>query len=130
MKNLIRISTILVYILFTQVYSVVHWHAHEDHDQIELRLSVHPPEFPLDDHGHEDHQNDSSEHEPNDHHFVGDWDYTYSSNTISYKLAEKPFFICEFFDHESQVLKRKPQEFPLKLPRHYLPKILPNRAPP
>jgi hypothetical protein len=130
MNKLLRITTIFIYILFAQVYSVVHWHAQEDHDQIELRLSVHPPEVPLDEHDHEDHQNHSGEHEPNDHHFVGDWNYTIPSNTLSFKLAEQPFFISEFFNHKSQVLNRKPQEIPLKLPRHYLPIFLLNRAPP
>jgi hypothetical protein len=130
MNKLIRISTILIYILFAQVYAIVHWHAHEHDDQIELRLSVHPPEFPLDNHDHDDHHDHEGEHEHEETHFDGDWDYTFPSNTFSLKLAEQPFFTSEFFDYESQVLNRKPQEIPLKIPRHYLPLTIPGRAPP
>ena len=126
MKNLIKTSITFLYIFFAQVYPIVHWHPDEHQDDMELRLSVHPPDFPVDDHNHQH----PDEHEHDDSHFVGNWDYTIQSNTFDLNLAEKHFVKYESFTYESQVLNRKPQDIPLKLPRHFLSKFLLNRAPP
>jgi hypothetical protein len=130
MDRIIKISCIIIYLLFTQVWSIVHWHADERHGKIEIRLSVHPPDLLIDDHDHEDHHDTPEEHEHDDTHFVGDWDYTYRVNTTIIESAS-PLLICIYsLIPESQVLDRAPQDIPLKFTQHYLQVVIPNRAPP
>ncbi len=130
MIRIIRISSIIIYLLFTQVWSIVHWHADEHHGEIEIRLSVHPPEFPIDDYDHEDHHDKPEEHEHDDTHFVGNWDYTFQAKTFSFKLAEPLLVSIKSLKYKSQVLNRTPQEIPQKYLRQYLHVAIPNRAPP
>jgi hypothetical protein len=108
----------------------VHWHAQEHHDKIELHLSVHPPEFPIDNHDHDGQQDHKSEHEHEDTHFVGDWDYTFQTKTFSFKIAVQPLDNIDILNNEPKVLSRKPQDIPLKFTQHYLQVGIPNRAPP
>ncbi len=130
MNSIIKISSIIIYLLFTQVWSIVHWHADEHHGEIEIRLSVHPPDLPIDNYDHEDHHDKPEEHEHNDTHFVGYWDYTFRVNTFSFESA--PLLLIGIYNliPKSQVLNRTPQEIPLKYLRQYLHVAIPNRAPP
>ena len=130
MNRIIRISSIIIYLLFTQVLSIVHWHADEHHGEIEIRLSVHPPELPIDDHDHEDHHDRPEEHEHNHTHFVGDWDYTFRVNTFSFESAPPLLISIHSLNPKSQILDRTPQDIPLKFTQHYLQVAIPNRAPP
>ena len=130
MNNIIKISSIVIYLIFTQVWSVVHLHADERHGEIEIRLSVHPPELAIDDHDHEDHHDKPEEHEHDDTHFVGDWDYTYRVNTYSFESATPLLIGIYSLIPESQELDRSPQEIPLKFTRHYLQVGIPHRGPP
>ena len=130
MNKISTISSLIFYLLFTQVWSIVHWHADEHHSEIEIRLSVHPPELPIDDHDHEDHHDKPEEHEHNDTHFVGEWDYTFLAKTFSFKLAKPLLVSINSLKYKSQVLNRTPQEIPLKFLRQYLHVAIPNRAPP
>ena len=130
MKRIIRINSIIIYLLFTQVGSIVHWHADEHHDEIEIRLSVHPPELPIDDHYHEGHHDKPEEHEHNDTHFVGDLDYTFRVNTFNFESAPPLLISINSLIPKSQVLDRTPQDIPLKFTQHYLQVGNPRRAPP
>jgi len=130
MKRIITISSIIIYLLFSQVWSIVHWHADEHHGELEIRLSVHPPDLPADDHDHEDHHDKSGEHDHNDTHFVGDWDFTFQAKTTSFKLAETLLVSINNLKSKSQVLNRTPKDIPLKCFRQYLHVAIPNRAPP
>lgn len=130
MNRIITINSIIFYLLFTQVWSIVHWHADEHHGEMEIRLSVHPPELPIDDHNNEDHHDKTEEHGHKNTHFIGDWDYTFQSKTLSFKLAEPLLVNINNFKSKSQVLNCAPQEIPLKCFRKYLHAAIPNRAPP
>ncbi len=130
MNRIIRISSIIIYLLFTQVWSIVHWHADEHHGEIEIRLSVHPPELPIDDHDHKDHHDRPEEHEHNHTHFVGDWDYTFRVNTFNFESAPPLLIGIYSLVPKSQVLDRTPQNIPPKFTQYYLQVSIPNRAPP
>lgn len=128
--RLLKIGYIFIYILFTQVYTSVHLHAYEHQDKIEIELSVHPPEFSKNHHGHDEHHDHATEHEHEDLHFVGDWEYNFQSRTFSPVLIVNSIIFHEIIDDEPPVLTRMPRDFPLKLPESFLPSILPERAPP
>ncbi len=130
MNSIIKISCIFFYLFFAQMYPIVHWHAQEHHDNIDLRLSVHPPEFPIDNHDHDDQEDHASEHEHEDTHFVGDWDYTFRAKTFSFKITVQPLDDIDILNNEPKVLSRKPQDIQLKFTQHYLQVGIPNRAPP
>jgi hypothetical protein len=129
MNNLIKTITITVYILFTQVYSVVHWHSDDHRDGIQLEVSIHPPELPVDDF-HNDPGHHTGEDNHDDNHFVGTKDYTFTSTIFPVKIESLSYIIQKNTEQESQVLNRKPRDIPPKLPRENLQEILPNRAPP
>ena len=130
MNRIIRIRPLYIYILFTQVYPVVHWHAQEHHDEIEIRLSIHPPEVLLDHSDHDDHHNKNDKHENEDTHFDGDTDYTLQTKTTNSKITAKTIKSYLILEIEPQVLSRIPRFMPLKIPGQYLPLSFPNRAPP
>jgi hypothetical protein len=130
MNRIIKVSNLLIYILFTQVYPSVHWHAQEHHDDVELKLSVHPPEVIMDNFDHDNHHDQDDGHEHEDTHFDGDRDYIFQAKTISYTFAVKTFKDFVTLDSEPQVLSRIPKYIPLKIPSQHLPLTIPNRAPP
>ena len=112
------------------MYPIVYWHEDEHDDKIKFHLSVHPPELLLDVQDHADHHDHLCEHDHEEDHFVGDRDYTLQSKSFRIQITKEQFFFYKFFGHESQVLKYKPTEIPLKFPGHYIAKNLANRAPP
>ena len=124
------IGSILIYILFAQVSPYVHWHAHEHQGEIDLRVSIHPPEIITDIHKHDDHHDQAQEHEHDDFHFIVDSDYINQVKTLTSFFTDHPFIIIDYLVDENQVLDRKPQDIPLKLLWHYLPSIVSYRAPP
>ncbi|KAA3616771.1 MAG: hypothetical protein D8M58_17340 [Calditrichaeota bacterium] len=130
MNHLIKISIILLYIVFAQIYPVVHWHAQEHHDDVAFRLSVHPPEVQLDSFDHDDHNDQADEHEHEDTHFDGDSDYTIHAKTTNSIITAKTLKSYVASEIEPQVLSRIPRYIPLKIPSQYLPLSFPNRAPP
>lgn len=130
MKRTIKISGLFLYILFTQVYPVVHWHAQEHQGDVELHLSVHPTELTLDTFDHDDHHDKSDEHEHEDIHFDADWEYILQTKTLHSPITVKAFQNFESLDIKPQVLSRIPKYIPLKVPSQYSPLSFPNRAPP
>jgi len=131
MNRILKISILFFYVFFTQVYPVVHWHAQEHDEDVELRLSVHPPEILLHDSIHDDHHDKADEHEHEDIHFEGDFDYTFQSKTIVSTTLFKSLNVSEvLYFKPSQPLSRAPIHTPLKIPSQYLSITIPNRAPP
>ena len=134
MNRIIKISCLITYLLFALVYPIIHFHAQEHHDEIEIRLSIHPPELISDkhshDHEHSDEHKHTDGHKHDDTHFAGDWDYTLQINSFSFKISEKQLFEVEILDEEHQVLSRKPQDIPLKLPPGFRLLNISERAPP
>jgi hypothetical protein len=130
MNRIIKITLLLIYVFFTQVYPVVHWHAQEHDNDVELCLSVHPPQvlFANFDHNNHHDQPDADEHE--DNHFECDWEYTFQSKTIDSAISFKALYDSETQDFEPQPLNRVPRHFPLKFTSQYLSLTAPNRAPP
>ena len=130
MNSLIKISILFIYVFLTQIYSVVHWHAQEHHGDIELQVSVHPTEFSLDYFDHDNHHDYPDDHEHEDTHFEGDWDYTFQSKTIQSAIEIKSFKGIETLDIEPKVLSRIPRYIPLKIAHQYIPFVNPKRGPP
>ena len=128
MKNFQKISVIILYILFSQVYPFSHWHAHEHQGQIEIELSLHPPEYPVESHIHEDHKCQS--HDQDVTQFIGDRNYTPPAKNLNFKFTEQHFFSTNILAKEPQVLSHNSQENPGKIPENYLTRIFSERAPP
>jgi hypothetical protein len=127
---MIKTGSILIYILFAQVYPVVHWHAYQHHDGLELRLSVHPPEFPVDTERHDSHDKQSDSHEHEHVHFEGNWEYTFQIKIFSTVISKQFYPNIDSADIEQRILNRQPLDIPLKIPGHYLPLTISDRAPP
>ena len=130
MNKIIKISSLFIYVLFTQVYPVVHWHAQEHHSDVELQISIHPSKIIVDNFDHDEHHDQNDEHEHEDTHFDGDTDYTLqakTTNSIFIAKAIKSYVTSEI---EPQVLSRIPRYIPLKIHSQYLHLSFPNRAPP
>ena len=62
-NKIVKINFLLIFIFFTQISPFIHWHAHEHRGEVDLRVSVHPPEFPIEDNTHDDHHDQVGEHE-------------------------------------------------------------------
>ena len=92
MNRITKFSILLIYFFFAQVYPVVHWHAQEHHGDLELQLSIHPPEIDLE---NIDHHEQTDEHEHQDSHYKGDLDYTLQIKTTLAKIISKPFAVFE-----------------------------------
>lgn len=127
MKKTVKLLAIISYILFTQVYPVVHLHAQEHTDQFELKISVHPPEFSDQNNHHDDHE-DSHNHE--DTHFDTDCNYTYPVNTYNFISNVQILREVIDFDIEANVVVRKVYDIPIKIPQYYLSDTSLLRAPP
>lgn len=128
MNKIIKISIILCYILFAQVYPVVHWHAHDHQGEIELHICTHPPDL-LTDKSENDHDHSCS-HEHEDTHFNGDWDYTFKQKTPALKIDKQLVIKINILNDVSKVLKRNPQEIESQLAHYHLTILVPDRAPP
>jgi hypothetical protein len=127
MKILQRISIIILYILFSQVYPFAHLHIQEQQEEFKLRMSVHPPDFPFNKNNHH-HQSDEHGHE--DTHFDGDWDHTFQLKTFNSEITKQLYVNFEILDVEQKIQIYQPLNLPQKIPRHYLPLTIPDRAPP
>jgi len=130
MNKITIIISLLFYILFTQVYPVVHWHAHEHQDGIELHLIAHPPEFSADGVNHDKNHEHSDANGHHESHFDGDWNYTLQSKPVRVQFRTQQFFFCEVLNIKSHTILVFTHEVPFLLPRYILPESLSNRAPP
>ena len=126
MNRIIKISCLIFYLAFALIYPIVHVHAQEHHDVIEIQLSVHPPEIASTDHDH----SHSDNHDHEDKHFEGDLDYTFQGTAVSFKISERPIFYNETSDDEPKELNRIIQDILLKHPPDFLFLDLSDRAPP
>jgi len=129
MKKLIPIYSLIIYVFFMQIYPVVHWHAQEHNDNIELKISIHPPQLsePVE---QDDHHKHASDHDHQDVHFETDQHYTYPVNSYSTHITINTLIEFHNIDLKTQVVIRKPLDVPLKIPHACLQKITPLRAPP
>ena len=130
MKNFIKISSVIFYILLTQVYPGLHWHAHEHHDEVELTLSIHPPELPVDEHdqsGQHDHRGD---HDHEKTHFSGNWDYTFQSRTLRINSTVQQILAVVDADPGLQIYIPLQEEQPSNFHHDYISRALSQRAPP
>jgi len=128
MNYTIKISTILFYLLFSQVYPILHWHAEKDHGQLELRLSAHSPEQPFECHNHNGHHDHFEEHD--NPHLKCNWENTFQLKTIKIKFADFPSAQINVIDDERQIQSYEPLDIAIKLPQHYLSLTISHRAPP
>lgn len=130
MKVMQKISILIIYFIFSQVYPFVHWHAHEHHDELKVELSVHPPEYPVENHDHEEHSDHAHAHHPNNIQFIGDKNYTTPVKNFKLIISEQIFFSFVTIEYKPHILSHAPLEYPLKFPQDKLLKIIPQRAPP
>jgi hypothetical protein len=98
-KHIIRFSKtnifliIFVFLLFTQIYPYVHLHHYNDGHKSVIKVSAHPigDEVP----NEHNHHTNEKQHDENDFHFKGDWEY------ISPKCSEKQVEIYSTFQFSS-----------------------------
>ncbi len=125
---MIRILSLIFYIMFVHVYPVVHWHVHEHDGDRGVHASVHPPDLPVETHDHDD---DDEQHAHEDNHVVGTWEFVSKSQTVQTQLPEQTVTLfSEHVDMDSQVQDRLPREYPLKLPTTFERATESGRAPP
>jgi hypothetical protein len=129
MIRLAKISCLITYIFFTQISPFIHWHVHEHQGEMDFQLSVHPPEFPLENHAHDDHHDGTDEHQHQDTHLDTEQDYTLQVKTLSITATEHTIQIINISDNHKPFILT-PLDIPFKVPRHYLAASLPDRAPP
>jgi hypothetical protein len=110
------------------VYSFVHWHAHELENQIELHISVHPPDLPIHEHNHEDHHCHSQHTGETD--IISDWNFTLQKNKIKIKFSAFSLYSFTKLDNRPEIFQYTPLENPHTKLKYCLAKVLPQRAPP
>ncbi len=130
MKKIINIFIIPVFLIFTQIHPIFHWHNHEIHNDVELDLCIqlenqHPDNCKNKNfHAHHD------AHKKNETQCTGDWYYTLKVKTKTISHNIQSFFISEAVDDSPQVSNSNHKETPTKLQRSYLQEIFSDRAPP
>ena len=124
---MIRVLSLILYILFMHVYPVVHWHAHEHDGDMGVHASVHPPNMSIETHDHDHHD---EEHAHEDDHVDGTWEFVSQNQSIRFVPIVHILFHFEQVELDAQIHSRLPREYPLKLPRDHLPTTESNRAPP
>ena len=128
MKISKQISIIIFSFLIVHVYSFVHWHAHENENKIEIHLSVHPPDLPIHEHHHEDHQCHSQHTGESD--VLGNWNFTIQKNCIKLYSLNSFFHFNDIPNDKQKDFANISPEIILKLPQDNVVKTLPQRAPP
>lgn len=84
MKKFCTYFNLFIFLVFTQVYPIIHVHTHEHDGDYVFKLSTHPPELPQS-HHNDDHHHDRDEHKHEDKHFQSEDNYT----SRTYKLSLK-----------------------------------------
>ena len=129
MKSILKISYLVIYVFFMQISPFVHWHVHDHQGELNIQVSVHAPEFPVEHHAHDDHHVGMDEHQHRDIHLDADRDYTIQVKTINRTPTNLTFTIINI-PNDNKEYYLTPPDIPLKVPRHYLATVLPDRAPP
>ncbi len=120
MNKFTTITSLIFYLIFTQVYPVLHVHAHEHHGEIEFQISLHPPELPFEQHEHEDDHHDHEHHEHDETHFQGSIDYTIRSHKLLVKDILQVVTPVSINIDEQPVLTLESTELPLRIsPSHW-----------
>ena len=123
-----KISIIVLYFLIVHVYSFVHWHAHEHQNQIELHLSVHPPQFPINDHDHKSHHCHAQD---NDEVTVaGNWEFLPQNKKTDFEFPKYPIISYTKLDNKPKIVIHNLVDKQFISTQYYLTEILPQRAPP
>ena len=135
MNPVVRIISIIIYLILTQVYPYVHWHGHEHGDEFEIHLSVHFPDFSkIHEHEHDastDQEKDQHPHHQHDvSHSVGDWDYTVKFVNYNFKISTFCLVETNSENHNPICINLNQDEFILKLPNKYHSPNYSNRPPP
>ena len=128
MKISKQISIIIFSFLIVHVYSFVHWHAHESENQIEIHLSVHPPDLPIHEHHHEGHHCHSQHAGESD--VLGNWNFTIQKNSTKLYSSDYIIDYNNIPDEKPKVFAGSSPELVLNFPHDDVAKILPQRAPP
>jgi len=130
MSNIVRISCVSIYLFFSQVSPIVHWHVEDCSDSLKLHLSDHPLDFLAQSNEHDDHHHHSEGHEDDDTQFIEVWHFSNQTKTIDYKDTGPNLVPVIDLKDKISHLAYKLDDRPLKLPRNYLPQYISNRAPP
>jgi len=130
MNRIIKISSLLIYVFFAQIYPIAHCHTQEDHGDGEHRLVVHPEEFHLDNFDHNDDHDPLDNHNHKNVHLNGDWNYTVQVKTFQSSNTIKTIKCIVISIVEPPVLCGIARDEILKTQDKYLPLSFPNRAPP
>ncbi len=88
-----------LFLFYTQVYPFVHFHHFEDGHESRIKVSAHPisPE-PI---GNHVNQHKHQQHDENDLHFIGDWEYINNKPVQNIQIDFPVFFFSQLaFDHQ------------------------------
>ena len=98
-KNVTVLCLSILFLFYTQVYPFVHFHHFDDGHESRIKVSAHPigSEHVGDiDRGHKHHQ-----HDENDLHFLGDWEYINSKPHQNIQINFPVFFFSQLtFNHQ------------------------------
>ena len=124
MNKIKFIFFLILYILSSQIYPFVHSHEHQHEDVTEICLSVHPPEH------HHDKANTEDDHQEEDHHFVGDFQYiaATSSEPLAIRLTDFVLDNISIKPITSEIIHSI--DVPPKIPIFYIIHSIPSRASP
>jgi len=130
MNKLVRISSILIYLFFSQVSPIVHWHVQDCSDSLKLHLSAHPLDFLAEPNEHDHNHHSPEEKSTDDTQFLEAWHFSAQSKIVNQKFAEtngtQITSLEDDFKPFSLFIVQKPKYYSGKW--HRL--APPNRAPP
>lgn len=140
MIRIIKYFTLASYILFAQAQGFVHFHVHDHHDEVTFRVSVHPPDIPVDDHLPEDHDkhghhhemdhNHQEDHSHDDAHSEAKGDFTFRIKALNSVQIQGVSSQETFHEKISAPTGFYPVQQSLLLLGEYLPSGISSRAPP
>ena len=98
-KNVKILFLFFLFLIYTQVYPYVHFHHFEDGHESSIKVSTHPIcSEPI---GSTDSKHKHHQHDENDSHFVGDWEYINSKPLHNIQVDFSVFFFSQFtFVHQ------------------------------
>lgn len=98
-KSIRKILLFFLFLLYTQVYPFVHFHHFEDGYESSIKLSTHP--IGSESIGDHNNQHKHQQHDENDLHFLGNWEYINSKPLHNIQIDFPVFFFSQLtFDHQ------------------------------
>lgn len=130
MNIVLKISLLIMYVLFAQVYPVAHLHMHKCGEETRLTLSNHSPDIPVNDLAHKLYHEHAKNHNHINIHCIGELDYTAQTKSINLQPFMRLQLCITDMHHPGVVTNIYVQKNPIRIPPQFFPGLLPERAPP